>query len=91
MTKFVIMDGDFPYVIVDNEADAEEMILSCVEECAYDAYLYEIMSRYGLKNDVYFEAMRDEMNHYQYKQYETLLGYLYGMYDDFYAVEVPVI
>lgn len=86
MTKFVIMEDDFPYAVVDTQADAEEFVLSLVEEWAYENYLFEVF-RCRTTTEEYFADTRELMKDLRYL---TQLGFLYSGYE-VYAVEVPVI
>ena len=86
MTKYVIMEGEFPYAIVDTPADAEEFILSLVEEWAYENYLFEVL-RCRTTTEEYFADTRELMKDFHYL---TQLGFLCSDYE-IYAVKVPVI
>lgn len=84
MTKYVIFCQDSALAVASNLADAEEYLLTCVEECAYEDYAYS-----GFDN-TYVEDLISAFVRDRY--YETLWGFILGRIGfDFYIDEVEEI
>ena len=82
MTKYVIGCADTTLVITTNRADAEEFILSCVEEDAYDDYIYGCWDSY----EQYIERWKMDYYSSAYK-YLTLWGYMSTYYGRCYWID----
>ena len=83
MTKYVISHDGCALAVASNRADAEEYVLSWVEEYAYYEYIYS-----GF-DDTYIE---DLLSAFAHDLFETFWGFiLYSYGEDFYIDEVEEI
>ena len=83
MTKYVISHDGCVLAVASNRTDAEEYVLSCVEECAYYEYAYTNF------DNTYIEDLLLAFTH---DIFETLWGFiLYSYGEDFYIDEVEEI
>ena len=74
MTKFIVGQYEMPLAIMQTMADAEEMLLSFVEEDTYEDYLLD-METYILCNTHYDEEKYTFETFYGYHLTETEKGY----------------
>ena len=70
MIKYVIFHEDSVLAVASNRADAEEYLLACAEEYAYDDYVYS-----GF-DETYVEDLISGFVHSRY--YETFWGFILG-------------
>ena len=70
MTKFVVGYEEETLVITNTLANAEEYLLSCVEENAYENFLYDF-NYYEESMESYIETLRDG---WRSERFTTLYG-----------------
>ena len=97
MTRYVITCDITVFTICRSRSDAEEYILSLVEEYVYEDFFVET-NWYGTTSADYIAekiADLEDANDYRiqypimgYEPFQTLTGYLYSTYNDFYITEV---
>ena len=70
MTKFVVGYEEQTLIITNTLVDAQEYLLSCIEENAYENFLYDI-NDYGDSMEDYIETLRDGWHS---ERFTTLYG-----------------
>lgn len=70
MTKFIVGYDEQTLIITNTLADAEEYLLSCVEEHAYENFLYDLNYDEESMED-YIEVLRDSWHS---ERFTTLYG-----------------
>ena len=83
MIKYVISHAGCVLAVASNRADAEEYVLSCAEEYAYNEYAYTNF------DDTY---IKDLLSAFTHDLFETFWGFiLYSYGEEFYIDEVEEI
>lgn len=94
MIKYLVGYEETPDLVVGTRADAEEYILSLVEEAAYEDYVADVLY-YDMTTAEHIEdktRWMDRANGFRSRPWQTLYGFLLNYHgDDYWISEVGVL